>query len=154
VPHIAQFHSQADGRQIAFRFAHVRESLSRPSIVHVPRFATDESLIGFHCASHFVNAASVHRIADAMQHEPCGSLNDFQTRAFVGTNAVLAVRSKPHRTKPVVQTKRGILEMVPLDRKLFLAVQAFPHQPRVEKREPFRRTMWTYWTLGTPLGSG
>jgi hypothetical protein len=106
--------------------------------VHVPRFSADKSLIRFDGAGHFVEGSVVHRVTNSLQHEPSGLLSDSKaTRDFVAANTVLAIRQHPHRCEPFIETNRRIFKDCPdLHGELLLAIQAFPHQARLEKRQP------------------
>lgn len=122
--------------------------------VHEASRAADETFIGLNCARHFVDGPSVHCMANPLEHKPCSGLGNLQVAGdLIRTNTVLAVRQKPHRTKPFVKTDRGVLEDgSDLNRKLLLTIQAFPHEPRFEKRKPFGLATRTRRTRRTPLG--
>jgi len=91
-------------------------------------------------------------IANAVQHEPCGALRDFQrSPKFIGTDTVLAIGHEPHSGEPLVKTDCAVLkDRAHLDGELLLAIEAFPHQARPQKRHSFgdaARANWTVWPL-------
>lgn len=123
--------------------------------VHIAGGATDEGFIGFHRACHFVDAALVLRVSNAVEHEPCRLLSDLQRSGdFVRGNTVLAVRQHPHRAEPFVQANGAILEdRTDLDRELLPATKARPHQPRLEKRQFLALASGAFWPI-RPFGLG
>ena len=90
------------------------------ALVHVLRFAADESLIYFDSAATFAaisnlgldNESAIREcLAKPMQHEPSRLLGYTQVAAkFIRTDTVLAVRQKPQSGEPLLQRNRGILE--------------------------------------------
>src|SRR5208337_4442409 len=78
--------------------------------VHVPCFATDESLIDFDLAVQFGTEELIsHSKANPMQHEPCRLLGNLHvTRNLVARDAVLAIGDHPSCGKPLVQGNRRI----------------------------------------------
>lgn len=70
--------------------------------------------------------SGLHSQTDAVIHKPSGLLGNSQvTRNLVRTDSVFAVHDHPDRSKPLVQTKRGILEYSSdLCRELALLVRA------------------------------
>lgn len=80
----------------------------------------------------------VHRVPDALEHEPSGLLSDAETAPdFIAADAVLAVGQHPHRREPFVESNgRVFKDRTHFNRELLLAIQAFPHQPRLEERQP------------------
>ena len=123
--------------------------------VHVAGFPADEGLTCFDGARHFVDAPGMHRVTDAVKHEPRRCLSDFQIAGdFVGTDTVFALGDEPHCTEPFIEPNRGIFEDgSDLNRELFLAVQALPHHAGLEERKPLRLASWAGWTRCTPLSS-
>src|SRR5579863_3404502 len=121
--------------------------------VHKSCFATDEGFVGFDFAGHFVDAARVHGVTDSVRHKPCRSLSDLEIAGhFVAANAVLAVPYQPHRHQPLVQWDRAVFEdRTDFDGELLPAFKTGPHQPRLEKRQPFGSALRALWTIG-PLG--
>jgi hypothetical protein len=85
----------------------------RAVLMHEPRAWPHERLIHFHrpVATHLGDGASLHRLPNPMQHEPCGLLSNFDPpRQFVTADAVLAVANHPERRHPLVHAQRRILE--------------------------------------------
>jgi len=120
-------------------------------LVHEACRATDESLIGFDGAGHLVDRPGVLRIPDAVHHEPCRLLGNFEGLPdLVRANAVLAVRKHPHCAEPLVETYRRILEYgADLYRVLFLAVSALPNEARRKVGRVLAFASRTYsFTLG------
>ena len=103
--------------------------------VHVPRFTANERFISFDCPGHLVDRAVVHRVADSMEHEPCGLLGDFKcSRDLIRTNTVLAIGEHPHCAKPLVQPDSAVLKnRADFNRVLLFALSALPHQARFEE---------------------
>src|SRR5206468_58425 len=104
---------------------------------------------------HFVDRSMMLCETDAVKHKPSGLLCHMQSACnLVRTDAVLAIANHPHRTQPFVERNSGILENgADLDRELLTAVEAGPHQPRLEKRQPFGLAARAFWAIG-PLGFG
>src|ERR1044072_5027778 len=118
---------QPDNRDLAHRPATLNHLLAA-ILVHEPRGAADESLVGFNLAVHRVEAAVLQREPDAMVHEPRALLSHTSGAGeLVGANTVLAVDHHPERRKPLVQAKRRILEDgADLDAELLFAALALP----------------------------
>ncbi len=78
--------------------------------VHVPRFATDESLVYLDFSAQLRSEEIIlHRKPDTVQHEPCRLLGNFHvTRNLVTADPVFAVGDKPSSGHPFVQRDRGI----------------------------------------------
>src|SRR5437588_5631330 len=80
------------------------DSAGLDALVHVARFAADESLIGFHfatIAAQFQKRAVLHGLADSMQHEPSRFLGNADTTVnLVRANPVFAVAQQPHGAQP------------------------------------------------------
>src|ERR1700680_1502330 len=59
--------------------AHASDSALVHALVHVPRFASDESFVRFHFATKLASEVLILQSEpDAMQHEPCGFLTDLE----------------------------------------------------------------------------
>jgi hypothetical protein len=118
--------------------------------VHIASLSADESFVRFNRASHLVYGSGVHHMADSLKHEPSRTLSYFHVLSkLIRTNSVLAVREKPHSREPLVQTDSAVFEnSSDLDRKLFPAFKASPHQPSTDKRESFGITSRTRRTFG------
>jgi hypothetical protein len=110
--------------------------------MHITSLAADESLVRLDFARHFVDSSVMHRVPDALEHEPCRCLSHLEIAAnLVTTDTVFAVCQEPHRTEPFVQWDRGIFEnRADFDSELLLAIEALPHQPGLEKRKPLAIT--------------
>jgi len=104
--------------------------------VHIAGLAADEGFIRFDLARELVECASVHRMTNPVEHEPCRLLRNVDVaRDFIRANAVLAVGNQEHRAEPLVEADWRVFEDRPdLDGELFFAIQALPHQPCVEER--------------------
>ena len=104
--------------------------------VHVPSRPTDKRFVGFDRAGHFVDAAGVHRVADAVKHEPCRGLSHFQiTGNLVRANTVLAVGNEPHGTEPLIESHGESSKIVPtLTENCFWQSRHF-HMSRVLRKE-------------------
>src|SRR5207253_2479792 len=74
--------------------------------VHVTSLAADEGFVRLDFAGKLASKEIIlHNQSDAMEHEPCGLLSDFQvTRNFVTADSVLTVSDKPSSSEPLVQT--------------------------------------------------
>jgi hypothetical protein len=107
-------------------------------LVHEACRAADESLIRFDRARHLVDRSGVCRVANAVHHEPCRLLGDFESLPnLVARDSVLAVRHHPHGAEPFVETDSRILkDRADLDRELLLAVLALPKEPRGKVGSP------------------
>src|SRR5437870_234575 len=74
--------------------------------VHIARLAADKGLIYLHfapVAAQLHKRASLHRKANAMEHEPSGFLGYTQVAAhFIAADPVLAVHNHPHRRQPLL----------------------------------------------------
>jgi len=111
------------------------------ALVHVSRFAADESLVNFDFA---VRASTelaskeiiLHGLADALQHEPCRFLmNSNCPRQFVTADAVLAIGQHPKCRHPLIKGDRRIFhDRANLDRELLLALVAKPDAASLDKR--------------------
>src|ERR1039458_10854120 len=56
---------------------------------------------------------SLHRVADAMHHEPCGLLSDAKrTGDLARRDSVLGVGKQPDGRKPLLQTERRVLKEI------------------------------------------
>lgn len=131
-------------------------NLSRPlTSVHVPRFAADESLISLNGPGHFIDRSVMLRVTNSVQHEPCRLLRYAKrTGDLVARYTVLAICEHPHRAEPLIKTNGGILENgSDLNRELFAASEARPHQPRLEKRQLLALAAWALGTI-RPLSFG
>lgn len=112
-------------------------------LVHETRKSADESLVGFDwtISAELIETAALHRLADAVKHEPCGRLSDAErTTDFIAANAVLAVDDLPHSDHPLVQSERAILEdRTDFDGELALgmSVLALPQSARGQKANDF-----------------
>lgn len=97
--------------------------------MHILGESTDERVVNFGDAGHLLEGASLHRIANPVQHEPRRLLSDTERPSkFVGRDAVLAVGDEPNSRKPLVEPERGILEdSSDLERELLLAALALPN---------------------------
>lgn len=117
--------------------------------VHVARLAADVGLIYLDFAVHLAEAFSLHGKTDTVKHEPRGLLSDAKrARQLVRRNAVLAVRKHPDRRKPLVQTKRRVLEdRSDLNGILLLTRLALPYATCGQERLLFARTLRTHWTI-------
>ncbi len=104
------------------------------ALVHVPRPATDESLIDLDFSTELPARLPLQRQPDSLKHEPSRLLADSRSPAdFVGTDTVLAVRQHPHCKQPLVQSDWRILKDSPdLDGELRLRMPslALPNSPR------------------------
>lgn len=91
--------------------------------VHVLGFAADVRFVGLDLAVEFLEGVGLHRLSDAVEHEPRGSLGDSDCPAeFVAADSILAVGNRPDCNEPFVQTKRRILEdRANLEAELLLA---------------------------------
>jgi hypothetical protein len=82
--------------------------------VHVTSLATDESFIHFDFrlwTAELNQRSALQCKPDAMEHEPCGSLSDFQgTPHFIATDSVLAVSEHPSCSEPLVERNGTILK--------------------------------------------
>jgi hypothetical protein len=95
--------------------------------VHEASSATNKGFVYFHFAvrsTELDERASLHRQADAVEHEPRGLLSDAKGAAnFVGANTVLAVGNHPNRHQPLVERQSGVLKDGPdFDGELALGV--------------------------------
>jgi len=72
-------------------------------LMHVPRFAADESFVRFDFTGELIGSRHSESNADSMIHEPSGFLSDTNgPMNLVGTDAVLAVHDLPHGKQPLV----------------------------------------------------
>jgi hypothetical protein len=80
-------------------------------LVHEASSAADERLVNLEVANRFFKGAVLHRLADAVEHEPCALLSDAQgARHFARANTILAVGNQPDRGEPFIQPDRRILK--------------------------------------------
>jgi hypothetical protein len=104
-------------------------------LVHVARLAADEGLIDFHLAAQLA-AVTLHREADAMEHEPCGLLSDANRPVKLPrANPILIVYDQPDRRKPFVQSERRVLEYcsgLQAELRTIVLAVAFPYARFVE----------------------
>jgi hypothetical protein len=111
------------------------------ALVHVPRFAADESLIDFNLSSQLVKPRVLHCQTNAVEHKPSRFLSDIQpAMQFIGTDAVLATDKEPRGTKPLLQRNRRVLKYsTRLERKRRLGMPriAFPNALFRKPRELF-----------------
>jgi len=94
--------------------------------VHVPRLPADESLVNFHFTGQFTTRLALECKPDTVQHEPRGFLGHAKrTVKLPRGNAILRISDQPNRRKPLIQTKRRILEDGPsLESELALRVMS------------------------------
>ena len=106
-------------------------------LVHEASRAADERFVNLEVANRFLERAVLHRLADAMQHEPRGLLSDPQIAGdLAGANSVLAIRDQPDRREPFIESDRRILEDGPdLCAELLEGMlgSALPDAPRGQK---------------------
>jgi hypothetical protein len=106
--------------------------------VHIARLVTDETLISLNSSGHLVDAASVLRIPDAVEHEPRGFLRHFQRAAyFVAHTPFLQFASihiaQSHLSSPIAESSK----IVPtLTKYCFLQSRHF-HMRRVLRKDDF-----------------
>lgn len=115
-----------------------------------PRFAADESLVGFHDCSRLRTTtkfatrelALPQGRANPLQHEPCRLLRNAEIAGkFVRANTVLAIRQHPHCRHPLIKAERGIFhDRLDLHRELLLAGIAEPKPARLDERKLLRST--------------
>jgi hypothetical protein len=104
--------------------------------VRVAGEPTNKGFIGFNrpVSAELLKAATLHRLADSVEHKPRGGLSDVESAAyFVAANSILAVNDLPHSDHPLVQSKWTVLEdRTNLDRKLtaIMLLAALPQPPR------------------------
>jgi hypothetical protein len=82
-------------------------------LVHEAGEPTDKRFVRFDgtAPAEFREGSALHCKADAMEHEPCGFLTDFQiTSEFARTDSVLTVPDQPDSGQPLSQRQRRILE--------------------------------------------
>ena len=91
-------------------------------------FAADERLVRFDLAREHRRVRVLHRLADAVQHEPRGFLRHTERATqFVRRGSVFRVREQPHGREPLGERDRRMLENARgLGRKVALAVLAAP----------------------------
>jgi hypothetical protein len=78
-----------------------------PFRVHVPGLAADERFVHFDFAIDLVEGFSLHRKANAVEHEPRGLLRHTErTMDLVAADPVLRASNHPHGRKPLVQAER------------------------------------------------
>jgi len=110
--------------------------------VHLLRLWAYMRLIHFDRAvtAHLHEAARLHCLTDAMQHEPCGFLSDANGLGqFIAADSVLASGQHPDSSHPLVHADRGILENgSDLHRELLLATIAEPYPTGLEERMGLR----------------
>ncbi len=100
-PHDGGFIFSARARDATLAFAQV----------HVPRFPTDKRFVGFDLADQLVGRDHSERTPNPVIHEPCRLLCHANGLGdLVTAHAIFAVHNLPHGEKPLVQTKRRILE--------------------------------------------
>ncbi len=99
-------------------------TLSRFSLVHETREAAYKSFIYLDFAGKLAAFLILHCKPDAMQHEPRGLLSYANGAVNLPrTDPVLAASNHPHRSQPLIQAERRILEDRPsLDGKLATVV--------------------------------
>lgn len=104
--------------------------------MHITSLAADERFISLNGTSHLVDASSVHRVPNTVEHKPCRALSNFDSVCdFVATDPVLTVREEPHCRKPFVERNCAVLkDRAYLNRELLFAIKALPHQSRSKKR--------------------
>src|SRR5688572_25030947 len=77
--------------------------------VHVAGFSADEGFVGFNLTGEFVAGAHAQAEANAVIHEPRGSLCDLQRPRHLATaHAILAIGNQPRGSKPFIQPKRRV----------------------------------------------
>src|SRR5205823_3332783 len=94
------------------RRSKLRNPPSQRRLVHVARFAADESLVNFNMAAQLTARLIILQPkSDSLQHEPSGLLR-YLDRAvnFPRANAILTVSEHPHSAQPLVQADRRILK--------------------------------------------
>jgi hypothetical protein len=113
------------------------------ALVHLPRFATDVSLIDFDVTADLREGFVLYGEAQPVEHEPAGFLGDAKVaRQFVAADAVLTVDEHPQRWEPLVEADRRILEQTTdLDRELFLAASALPDHAGFQEGDFLRFAM-------------
>jgi hypothetical protein len=80
-------------------------------LVHEAGGTADKRFVNLKVASSLLKRAVLHRLADAVKHEPACLLSDAQIASDLArANAVLAVGNQPDRREPFIQTDRRVLE--------------------------------------------
>jgi len=109
-------------------------SLAR--LVHVTRFASDESFVYLYLAPSATKFRGVervlHRKAQALKHEPCRFLgNAKRAMKLHAGDTVLAIAEHPESSHPLVEGERRVLKDRPnLERELFVTATAEPNPAR------------------------
>src|SRR5579864_7431441 len=101
------------------------------SSMHVPRFATDESLINFAFRirpTKFDDSRALQSQAKPMQNKPCRLLSDSDSAVnFVRANTISATGKHPESDQPLVQRDSRVLKNgSQFDGELPITVFAFP----------------------------
>ena len=82
--------------------------------MHISGVAADKRFINLNAiaiAAHLNESAALHRKPNTMRHEPRGFLGNAKISAdLIGTHAIFATGKQPYCGKPLIQTKRRILE--------------------------------------------
>jgi hypothetical protein len=118
--------------------------------MHITGESTDHAFVGFDRAAttHLLEATTLHREPDAVEHKPCGFLTDVQISSyFARTNPVLAIADQPDGGQPLGQRQGGILEnSSDLDGELAALVltTAFPAALIGEEVNLFASAGWTF----------
>src|SRR5271166_3284583 len=108
--------------------------------VHLLRLWADVRLVYFDratvTAAHLEHQSTLHRFADAMQHEPCRVLADTKRLSqLITADPVLAVRDHPESGHPLIESERGILkDGADFYRELLFADVAEPNPAGLDKR--------------------
>ena len=78
--------------------------------MHIASFSADEGFINFDFTAKLASGFVLQSQTNAMQHEPCGLLGDFQIAGeFTTTDAVLAIGEQPQSGEPLIKADGGIL---------------------------------------------
>src|SRR5713101_8184603 len=113
-------------------------------LVHVPRFAADESFVNFNFTIQLAERFILQGKPDTMQHEPCGFLRYVYVACdFIAANSILAVSEHPSCGQPFIKTDWTIFhDGSKLDAELPLRVHghALPETASREKVNLFTPT--------------
>lgn len=126
-------HSNDDG--LAFECAVGFESPRPLRLVHILCLTAYKRLVHLYLTRERRGVIVLHHHPQPVQHEPSRFLrNSDGTVNFIRRDTVLAVGKHPESTKPLIKSKRGVLEdSANLETELLFAPLTKPHPPGAQK---------------------
>src|SRR6266852_1303963 len=113
---LAGFTIQQADNQLLARSARAGDLHGLLVFVHEAGESADHGFVGFDRtgAAHLLERATLHREADAVEHEPRGFLTDVEIAGyFARTDSVLAIADQPDSGQPLSQRQGRVLENRP-----------------------------------------